>query len=126
MLSIYCIGSPQATTKRTISSPQHSMLQHRWSNIDLTPIKTTFSTKTPKTPSQKPPPKIPNWLTKIPNKNPQAKTPTKNSQLIHQKSLAKTPQKSHLNAVKMTTNLYIISLRSGRPKTPTKKPLVTR
>ena len=28
-------------------------------------------TKTPKTPRQKPPPKIPNWLTKIPGKNPQ-------------------------------------------------------
>ena len=61
--------------------------------------------RTPKTPRQKPPPKIPNWLTKIPNKN---------------------PQKSHLNAVKMTTNFYIISHQSGRPKTPSKKPQDTR
>ena len=103
MLSSYCIGSPQGTTKTTL--PQYSMLQHQWQNINFSPSK-PLSGKNPK--------------------NPQAKTPTKNSQLIHQKSLAKTPQKSHLNAVKMTTNLYNISPQSGRPKLPYKKPQVTR
>jgi hypothetical protein len=44
-------------------------------------VKVFVHTKTPKTPRKKPPPKIPNWLTKIPGKN-SPKNPAKNPKIF--------------------------------------------